>query len=140
MKGVVVGLLVVLGLLGGFYGGLKYGEAHAAAPTTGSGIPRGVRPSDGGGFGSAVSGPITSVGNGTITVHDTRTNKDVTVSVGGSTTISKVTQGSTSDLTKNTIVNVIGPAGSDGTVNARAIQIGGGFGRRRPGTSPSPTS
>jgi hypothetical protein len=138
MKAVVIGLVVVLGLLGGFYGGLKYGQAHASSGSpTGDAPPR---PGRGGGanFGSAINGPIVSAGNGTITVHDTRTNKNVTVNVSSSATISKVTQGSTSDLTQNHTVTVIGTPNSDGSVNARNIQVGGGgFGRRRASPSPS---
>lgn len=139
MKGVIIGLVVVLGLLGGFYGGLKYGEAHASSGTpAGDASPRPGRAGGGGAFGSAINGPIVSAGNGTITVHDTRTNKNVTVNVSSSATISKVTQGSASDLTQNQTVTVIGTPNSDGSVNARNIQVGGGgFGRRRASPSPS---
>lgn len=149
MKGVVVGLLVVLGLLGGFYGGMKYGQAHAAPAAaaqsgTGGGPGGGLRggPGGGGGFAPAVSGPIVSVGNGTVTVQDRTTGKNITVNLPSGVRITKTTQGSTSDLTQNTNVTVIGQTGSDGSVNAQAIQVGNGglgFGRGRR-ASPSPAA
>jgi hypothetical protein len=137
MKAVVVGLVVVLGLLGGFYGGLRYGEAHAAGSTPA------VQPRAGLGGGRAgfggVSGRIVSAGDGTITVHDASNNKDVTVKLGAGVTISKVAQGTTSDLTQNANVTVIGQTGSDGTVTARTVQVGNAAGRRRASPSPSST-
>ena len=146
----IAGLVVLVGVLAGFYGGTKFGQAHptaAAASTT----TTTTRPSAGtgatgaggraGNFGGpAAAGQIVAVGDGTITVQDRQTGKQVKVSV-GSARITKTVQGTTADLTQNQTVTVIGQTGSDGTVNAQAISIGGGFGgaggRGRPSPSPS---
>src|ERR1700724_2561112 len=95
MNQLTVTLIVVIGLLGGFYGGVKYGQNHpppsAASTTTassfagaaaaaaaagaggGGGAGTGTRGGGGGGgfAGNAISGQITAVGNGTITLHET---------------------------------------------------------------------
>lgn len=166
MNQLTVALIVVIGLLGGFYGGLKYGQnnpprsanstaanatlAGAAANgggaggrgTTGGAGARGAG-GGGGGFGGAVTGQITAVGNGTITLHET-TGQDVQVNVSAAR-ITQTSQGTTADLTPNTQVTVTGPTGSDGTVNATLVAIGGlgalgggGFGRGQQAATPSP--
>jgi hypothetical protein len=160
MNQLTAGLIVVIGILGGFYVGAKYGQGHppasanaVASTTTGAGAGRagaggagGFGGAAGGGgaatFGSATVGQITAVNGDEITIHDTRTNKDVKVNV-SSARISKTTDGAPSDLTQNTTVTVVGQTGSDGTVTATAISIGAGAGafgggRRGAGASPSP--
>jgi hypothetical protein len=79
-----------------------------------------------------LTGQITSIDNGTITVHDTRTGKDVRVNV-SSARIAKTSQGSTADLTQNAQVTVIGSTDSTGTVSATVVTVGGGL------ASPVPT-
>ncbi|HXM57761.1 MAG TPA: hypothetical protein VOB72_20355 [Candidatus Dormibacteraeota bacterium] len=166
MNQLTAGLIVVIGILGGFYIGAKYGQGHppasanTAAATTGTGAGRtgagGGAGGNGGGFaggggggagagafGNATVGQITAVNGDEITVHDARTNKDVKINV-ASARISKTTDGSPSDLTQNTTVTVVGQTGSDGTVTATVVSIGngtaafGGGGRRGTGASPSP--
>lgn len=163
MNQLTAGLIVVIGILGGFYVGAKYGQGHPtpsngtpAASTTGAGNGGfgggnggfgGAGAGNGGGgagggFGSATVGRITAVNGDTITIHDTRNNRDVKVNV-SSARISKTTDGSPGDLTQDQTVTVVGQAGSDGTVTATVISIGGAanaFGGtgRRGGASPSP--
>jgi hypothetical protein len=154
MNQLTAALIVVIGILGGFYVGAKYGQGHApasstAAAATATGTGRagaGAGGGNGGGgagaFGNATVGQITAVNGDEITIHDTRTNKDVKVNV-SSARISKTTDGSPSDLTQNTTVTVVGQAGSDGTVTATVVSIGNGAGalgggRRGAGASPSP--
>jgi hypothetical protein len=161
MNQLTAGLIVVIGILGGFYVGAKYGQGHpaataqAAAATNGGGAGAGGTGGGGGagGFGgggaaalgNATTGQITAVNGDTITIHDTRTNRDVKVNV-ASARISKTTDGTPADLTQNQAVTVVGQAGSDGTVTATVISIGngaagafGGGGRRGgAGASPSP--
>jgi len=152
MNQLTAGLIVVIGVLGGFYVGAKYGQGHplpttpAAATSAGPGTGAGARAAGGGlggaaagGQGLAANGPIVAVSGTTITVHDRQTDKDVKVDV-ASARISKTTQGTTADLTQNQTVTVLGQAGADGTVTAQAITIGGGagFGGGRQGR-PSPT-
>jgi hypothetical protein len=140
----IAGLIVLVGVLAGFYGGTKFGQTHSTAAATsgtgagtaaqaqtgasagtGSGTGGGAR---GGAFATpAAAGQIVAVGDGTITIHDRQSGKDVKVNVGGAR-ISKTVQGTAADLTQNQAVTVVGQAGSDGTVNAQVISLGGGAG------------
>jgi hypothetical protein len=148
---VIAGLVVLVGVLAGFYGGAKYGATHTtASASTGSapsstdraatGASPGTRAGAGAGAGGlgapAAAGQIVAAANGTITVHDRTTGKDVKVNV-GSARISKTVQGSAADLTQNQTVTVSGQTGADGTVNAQVVAIGAGLGGR---ARPSPSS
>lgn len=167
MNQLTAGLVVVIGLLGGFYAGAKYGEGHPSSTTNtptanatanGGGTGRGAFGGAGGGafgggagnggggaaLGNATVGQITAVSGDTITVHNTRTNADVKVNV-SSARITKTSEGAPADLTQNQTVTIIGQAGSDGTVTATTIAVGtavGGLGggRQGPAASPSPGS
>src|SRR5262249_26825241 len=165
MNSLIAGLGAVIGALGGFYFGAKYGQGHpppssttttVASTTTGPspGTSRTVAGGGAGGgaavLGSAAAGQITAVSGDVITVHDRQTNKDVKVNV-ATARIAKTDQGTVTDLTQNAIVTVIGQTGADGTVTAQLITIGGGQGAfggggqggvgggRRGGSSPSPS-
>jgi hypothetical protein len=136
----IAGLIVLVGVLAAFYGGTKFGQTHATAAATsgtagqaqtgasaapGSGNGAGAR---GGAFATpAASGQIVAVGDGTITVHDRQSGKDVKINLGGAR-ISKTVPGTAADLTQNQAVTVAGQTGSDGTVNAQVISLGGGAG------------
>lgn len=152
MNNLIAGFVVLIGVLGGFYGGAKYGQAHptsaAAATTSPSTAPSGLGRSAGGGGATgggqfagagsapAAAGQIVALSNGTITVHDRQTNKDVKVNIGNAR-ITKTVQGAASDLTQNEAVTVIGSTGSDGVVNAQQVSVGGAGlgGRARPSPS-----
>jgi hypothetical protein len=145
MQKVIAGLVVVVGVLAGFYAGAKFGSAHSTASAASTGTAAspsaGTRTGGGGngGFGApAAAGQIVATADGSITVHDRTTGKDVKVTLGNAR-ISKTVQGTAADLTQNQTVTVVGQAGSDGTVNAQVVSIGGGAGaggRARP----SPTT
>jgi hypothetical protein len=160
MNSLIAGLVAVIGALGGFYFGAKYGQGHppssssattVASPTANQSAGGGAGANGGGGgggggaaalFGSAASGQITAVNGNTITVHDRQSNKDIKVNIAAAR-ITKTDQGTASDLTTNTAVTVVGQTGADGTVSAQVITIGGGGaggfgGGRRGGGSPSP--
>jgi hypothetical protein len=158
MNSLIAGLVAVIGALGGFYFGAKYGQGHppssstastvasttTASQSAASGAGAGANGGGGGGalFGSAASGQITAVNGNTITVHDRQSNKDIKVNIAAAR-ITKTDQGTASDLTTNTAVTVVGQTGADGTVSAQVITIGGGGaggfgGGRRGGGSPSP--
>jgi hypothetical protein len=165
MNQLTAGLIVVIGILGGFYVGAKYGQGHptAAASTsssstagTGAGAGAGFGGAGGGGFGgaggagaggglgAATFGTITAVNGDTITIHDTRNNRDVQVNI-ASARITKTADGTPADLTANTAVTIVGQTGSDGVVTATTIAIGnvaglGGGGRRGGAPSPSPST
>src|SRR5215471_2872781 len=156
MNSLIAGLVAVIGALGGFYFGAKYGQGHpppssttttVASTTTGQ-SPGTSRTAAGGGaggggavLGAAAAGQITAVSGDIITVHDRQTNKDIKVNV-ATARIAKTDQGTIADLTQNATVTVIGQAGPDGTVSAQVVTIGGGQGAfgggRRGGASPSP--
>ena len=156
MNSLIAGLVAVIGALGGFYFGAKYGQGHPPSSSTASTVASttaanqsaasGAGGGGGGGgaslFGSAASGQITAVNGNTITVHDRQSNKDIKVNIAAAR-ITKTDQGTASDLTTNTAVTVVGQTGADGTVSAQLITIGGGGaggfgGGRRGGGSPSP--
>jgi hypothetical protein len=153
-----IALVVVIGVMGGFYAGWKYSQTHlsatpaAATSAAGNGGAAAAAGATGGGTAAggnaaagAISGPITAVGSGTLTIHDRTTNKDVKVAYSPTVRIVKSAQGTTTDLAPNTTVSVIGQADASGTIQATAITIGNtgaafggaGGGRGRPSPSPS---
>jgi Domain of unknown function (DUF5666) len=168
MNQLTAALIVVIGILGGFYVGAKYGQGHptsSASSTgsstgTGAGAFAGAGGGGGGGGGNggggagggafagaggnATFGTITAVNGDTITVHNPRTNADVKVNV-SSARITKTADGSPADLTQNQTVTIVGQTGSDGVVTATTIALGTtGFGGRGAGggaaPSPSPST
>jgi hypothetical protein len=152
MNQLTAGLIVAIGILGGFYVGAKYGQGHppasaAAAVATnppgnggGGGGGFGGAGGGGGGFGggAATIGQITAVTADTITIHNAQSNRDVKVNI-ASARITKTGEGTPADLTQNTTVTVIGQTGTDGTVTATTIAIGAVTGRRGAGAGASPS-
>lgn len=156
MNTLTVGLIIAVGVLGGFYAGARYGQGHplpsspVAATQSGGGATfgggggggRGAGGQGGGGFVPAAAGQIVAVSGDTITVHDRTSNKDVKVNI-GSARITKTGDGTPADLTQSVAVTVIGQTGGDGVVTAQTIAIGGAGGGRFGGggqPSPAPTS
>jgi len=147
MKTYVVALVVVVAVLGGFYGGYKVGQnnVRASASTggnrtnagTGSNAVAGGRglgavcPSPGAtpaaGTVSVARGTVANLGGTSMTV--TNTSCDVKVTFGPTVSISKQALGSTSDLQDNQTVTITGTRQPDGSILAQTIQIspaGGG--------------
>jgi hypothetical protein len=163
MNTLTVGLIIAVGILGGFYAGARYGQGHplpsspvaataqgggtnfgGGAGGAGGGGGRGAAGAagGGGGFVPAAVGQIVAVNGDTITVHDRTSNKDVKVNI-GSARITKTGDGTPADLTQNVAVTVVGQTGGDGVVTAQTIAIGGAGGGRFGGggqPSPAPTS
>jgi hypothetical protein len=163
VKPYVVVLLLVVGVLGGFYGGYKLGHNNVSASTvsqnqasrTGAGAFGGGR--NGGGFGAAcpspgapspspgtnavAAGTITNLASSSLTI--TETACDVKVVFGNTVQVSRNVAGSTSDLKDNLTVTVIGTRQADGSIKATTIQIGGagrgGFGNPGGGAHASPS-
>jgi hypothetical protein len=156
MKTYVVALVVVVAVLGGFYGGYKVGQNNVSANTstpgartnTGSGAGAGaftggrgagaVCPSPGAtpaatGSVSVARGTVANLGGTSMTV--TNTSCDVKVTFGPTVTISRQALGTTSDLQDNQTVTITGTRQADGSILAQTIQIGpaGGGGGIRPG-------
>ena len=159
MKPYVVALLLVVGILGGFYGGYKTGQNNVSASaasqnqasrTGGQGAFAGGR--GGGGFGSACPSPgaaspspgSNAVASGTVTdltstsLTITAAGCDVKIVFGNTVQVSKTVTGSTSDLKDNMTVTIVGTRQADGSIKATTIQIGGARVGARGGASPSP--
>ena len=149
MKSYVVALLVVVGVLGGFYGGYKIGQNNvsAASPAASSsqrtggaagGFGTGTRgnfaaacpspgaPSPSPGSNAVARGSVTDLTSSTLTI--TNSSCDVKVVFGNTVQVSKTVAGSTSDLQDNLTVTIIGTRQADGSIKATQIQIGNGIG------------
>ena len=142
MKSLVIALAVLVGVLGGFYGGYKVGQSNVsassqtpAARASGNPFSRGGGggtlavecPSPGSSAAAAgaqafVRGTITSITATSMTVHTT--GCDITVNFATGTTVVKQDAGTTSDLADSQTVIVIGTRQSDGSVKAQSISIG----------------
>jgi hypothetical protein len=157
LKAYVVALLLVVGILGGFYGGYKIGHngVTASASTgsnqgtrTGGGFGGGTRggggaaacpspgaPSPSPGGNAVARGTVTDLTSSSLTI--TQPACDVKITFGNTVQVSKTTPGSTSDLKDNMTISVIGVRQADGSIKATTIQIGGAvFGN--PGAQASP--
>ncbi len=153
MKTYVVALVVLVGVLGGFYGGYKVGRNNVSASSSTAGrtasVGNGSNTFTGGrGLGAVCPSPgaTPSAGSQTFargTVTDlsgksmtvTNTNCDVKVTFGATVTIQMQVLGSTSDLQDNQTVTVTGTRQADGSILAQTIQIGPAGGIVRTGAN-----
>jgi hypothetical protein len=142
----IAALVVIVGLLGGFYGGYKVGgggtTANAAAATTGTrtggtglGGGRGVAaacPSPGATPAASASaaaarrgatGTIANLTASSFTIHDTRCNTDVKVTFDPSVIVRKTVVGQASDLQETETITVTGTRQADGSIKANSINI-----------------
>jgi hypothetical protein len=150
----IAALIVVVALLGGFYGGYKIGgggTASAANATgtgrtggTGFGAGRGLAaacPSPGATPAASASGAaarrgatgtIANLTNNSLTIHDARCNTDVKVTFDQSVIVRKTVVGQSSDLQETETITVTGTREADGSIKANSINIvpagSGGFG------------
>jgi len=145
VKGYVVALLLVVGILAGFYGGFKVGQNNvSAAASTRSSARTGGNGSAFGGGGRAFAaacpspgaaspspgtqavarGTVSDLGASSLTL--TNPQCDVKVEFGNTVQVSRNVSGNTSDLKDNLTVTIIGTRQADGSIKATTIQIGGG--------------
>lgn len=141
----IAALVVIVALLGGFYGGYKIGgsgTASAASSTTGTLRTAGA--GGGGGRGLAAcpttsaspsanasgaisrrgaTGTITNLTSNSLTVHDARCNTDVKVTFDQSVIVRKTVVGQASDLQESETVTVTGTRQADGSIKANSINI-----------------
>ena len=140
MKIYVIALAVVIGVLGGFYGGYKVGHSSVSASTAtgtnrtggaftgnrGGGAFGGVCPTPGAtpspGGQAVARGTVADLAGTSMTV--TSTACDVKVTFDPSVTVARQVTGSTADLQDNLTVTIIGTRQPDGSILARTIQIG----------------
>ena len=163
MKAYLVVLLVVVGVLGGFYGGYKVGQNNVSASAskntggtagrisqTGGGFAGGggarnfgsVCPSPGApspspGTNAVARGSITDLSSTSMTI--TTPQCDVKVVFANTVQVSKTVPGSTSDLKDNLTVTLIGTRQAEGSIKATTIQIGSAnvIGGGATGTAPN---
>ena len=142
----IAALVVIVGLLGGFYGGYKVGgggtTASAAATTTGTrtagngfGGGRGLAaacPSPGATPAASASGAaarrgatgtIANLTSNSLTIHDARCNTDVKITFDQSVIVRKTVVGQASDLQESETVTVTGTRQADGSIKANSINI-----------------
>jgi hypothetical protein len=156
----VVVLLVVVGVLGGFYGGYRMGQNNVSASTVGqnqssrsggtfnlgggggggrggfgSVCPSPGAPSPSPGSNAVATGTITDLTSSSLTI--TNPTCDVKIVFGNTVQVSKNVAGSTSDLKDNITVTIVGQRQADGSIKATQIQIGGARIAIRAGASPS---
>src|SRR5260370_11629217 len=153
MKTYVIALAVLVGVLGGFYGGYKVGQNNVSesspAASARAGVPSGSSNFTGGGRGLAAACPSPgatpaagsqSLARGTVTnlnttsMTGTNTSCDVKVTFGPTVTISKQVLGTTSDLQDNQTVTITATRQPDGSILAQTIQIGTAGAAVRTGT------
>jgi hypothetical protein len=144
MNNLTVGLIVVIAVLGGFYGGFRYESGRvattaAAATTTtggtttrtGGGAGTGTGTAGAGGFAGGAGGFAGGRGNaGTITnltatgftLHGAN-GTDTKVTFASSATVRKTVAGQLTDLQDSATVTVTGTRDSSGNLVATAITI-----------------
>lgn len=146
MKSYVIVLLLVVGIMAGFYGGFKVGQNNVSASTTttaknpartgnapggfggggqrafGGACPSPAAPSPSAGSQAVARGTITNLSSSSMTIANT--SCDVKVTFGNTVQVSKTVAGNTSDLKDNITVTIIGTHQADGSILATTIQIG----------------
>ncbi|MCX6725793.1 MAG: hypothetical protein NT052_00545 [Candidatus Shapirobacteria bacterium] len=128
-------IAIIVGVLG-FYGGIQYQKRQKTSFTAGIGrtARQGSSNSNtqqaitrqGNNTNRPVSGEITNIDNNTITIKSQDGSSKIIV-YSGSTTVNKTSEGSKEDLKIGEQTMIIGTEGSDGTMTAKSISIGGSF-------------
>ena len=143
----IAALIVVVSLLGGFYGGYKIGgggtasaansTASGAGRTAGNGLASGrgltaacpspnASPSasaSGAAARRGATGTVTNLSGNSLTVHDARCNTDVKVTFDQSVIVRKTVVGQSSDLQESETITVTGTREADGSIKANSINI-----------------
>jgi len=129
-KNIIVSSVIIAIILVGvsFYGGLKYGQGKKQTfdrasfgqrdlPLGGNNVLGGNRT-----MGGVVSGEILSIDNKSLTIKSQDAGSRL-VFLSASTTISKMTSGSTGDLIIGSNVSINGLSNTDNSINAQMIQV-----------------
>jgi hypothetical protein len=127
---IIIGILVIGVAAGSFFGGMKYQQGRRSAnfrQLGAQGQRMGVGNANGnrvaGGF-RPVSGEIISMDDKSITVKLTDGSTKIVI-YSTSTKVNKTSEGTISDLKTGEQIMVVGTAGTDGTVTAQNISVGG---------------
>lgn len=131
-------ILLVTGA-GSFYGGMLYQKSTNKFSQPGQ-FSGGVRSTgltrNGNQIGRPVNGEISSVENNTMTIKtDDGSSKIIIYS--DSTKVNKTSEGLKDDLKVGEQIMVIGSEGSDGTITAQSISLGGNYMRIVPTVEPT---
>ena len=145
MSNLTAGIVVVIALLGGFYGGFRYESGKVPATTAaaaagtgtaatgrgangaGAGGGAGFAGAAGGGAGGAFAGrggagTITNLTATGFTLHSAN-GTDIKVTFGSSATVRMTVAGQLTDLKDNLNVTVTGARDASGNITATAITI-----------------
>ena len=131
---IIVGIVaLIIGGVGGFFGGMQYQKGQATAARAqfaggfggGTGAAGGRTRGAGAGAngGMAVRGTIISADSSSITVKLPDGSTKIVI-LSSTTMIGKATTGSASDLTNGANVTIFGTTNSDGSVTAQNVQVG----------------
>lgn len=135
---IITAAVAIVCLVGGFFGGIQYQKSQVPSFDR-SQFQNGVRPS---GFparngntqgGRPVSGEIVSLEDNTLTIK-TQDGGSKIVILSELTNINKTSEATKDDLSEGEQVIVIGTEGSDGTITAQTISIGGNYFQGMPGS------
>ncbi len=116
-------VLLVVGLIGGFVGGMQYQKGQISTSTNGNGVQfrRGAGGLGANGF-RATLGTILNADASTMTVKLQDGSSKIVI-LNSKTTIGKTTEATATDLTAGQTVQVFGTTNSDGSVTASNIQL-----------------
>lgn len=139
-------VLIIVALGGGFFAGMKYQQSKSVSGSGlfGQGVGQGqrgaVRRFGNGNGGTPVIGKIVGQDTNSITIQLQDGSQKI-VDIASSTSISKTSTGSASDLKTGDNVAAFGTANSDGSVTAQNIQLNPMFrnGARDGAASPRPS-
>lgn len=116
----IIAVIAASGL--GFYGGMVYGKKQAPPAVATGRFPNGAAGGRGQGFGNASVGEIAAKDATSVTLKLMDGGSKV-VLFSSSTRVSKMSDGTTNDLTNGTNVMVTGTTNQDGSITASNIQI-----------------
>ncbi len=125
----VVAVLIVGGAA--FYGGMQYqkNQRSTFGPAGNQRLANDNNQNGNGrqnGLGRPVSGEITSMDTGTLTIK-TQDGSSKIIVYSSSTKVNKMTEASSSDLEIGEQITAMGSDGTDGTVTAQTISLNSGF-------------
>jgi len=139
-KYIVPIVLLIVGLGGGFFVGMKYQQSKAPSGQFFGGMMRRFGGGNGGGMGMGfrpVAGEILSMDDKSVTVKLPDGSSKIVI-LTDKTTFSKTETGSKSDLKVGTQIAVFGAANSDGSVTATNLQLNPMFRLNMGSPAPSP--
>ena len=117
-------VIIIIVAIVAFYVGTKFGGSSTTqtGPGNFNRSSMGTSTRNRANFGGAVSGQILSIDTNSLTISS-QTGGSRIVFLGASTTVSKMSAGSISDLTVGSNVSINGTNNTDNSINAQMIQL-----------------